>query len=378
MEQTAKRPTKRRRIKLWSDGKHFDYTLLFVVVFLLCFGLIMIYSTSSYKGAVNFDDPAYYFKKQAFFGLIGIIGMIIVSKVDYHMFKHWTLIMLVGIGLTLVLVLLIGNETKGSSRWLELGPLRFQPSEVAKIVIILFTAHICTVKVGSLKRFKELLKAGVGPIIIIALIAVENLSTAIICFMIVGTILFVASPGLKNFGIIGAVGLVLGCIFFLTAGYRMDRVDIWLHIETHPKGYQTLQSLYAIGSGGIFGKGLGQSIQKMGFIPESHNDMIFSVVCEELGLFGAVCIIAIFMLLIWRFMIIATHADDLFGALIVIGVIAHIATQVLINIAVVTNTIPPTGVPLPFISYGGTSLVILLAEVGLVLSVARQIKVEAA
>lgn len=158
-------------------------------------------------------------------------------------------------------------------------------------------------------------------------------------------------------------------------GYRGDRFDAWLNVETHDKGYQTLQSLYAIGSGGLWGKGLGQSIQKMDFIPEVQNDMIFSVICEELGLVGGIALIMLFLFLIWRLMIVITNASDLYGSLLVTGVMAHIAVQILINIAVVTNTIPNTGVTLPFISYGGTSLVFLLCEMGIVLSVARQIKV---
>ena len=156
----------------------------------------------------------------------------------------------------------------------------------------------------------------------------------------------------------------------------MERFAVWQNVETHPKGYQILQGLYAIASGGIFGKGLGESMQKLGFIPESHNDMIFSVICEELGLFGAVALILIFVLLIWRIFVIAINAPDLFGGLIATGVLVHIAAQVIINIAVVTNSIPSTGIPLPFISYGGTSIAILLVEMGIVLSVSNQIKYE--
>ena len=163
-------------------------------------------------------------------------------------------------------------------------------------------------------------------------------------------------------------------VFITSAGYRGERIDAWLDPENHDKGYQTMQSLYAIGSGGIFGKGLGQSMQKLGFIPESHNDMIFSVVCEELGFFGAICVIIMFMFLIWRCVIIADNARDLYGSLIVIGIMTHIAVQVIINLAVVTNTMPNTGVPLPFISYGGSSMVFILIEMGVVLSVSRQIK----
>ena len=171
---------------------------------------------------------------------------------------------------------------------------------------------------------------------------------------------------------VGFVGLIV--VYLMTANsYRNERFQIWLHPETHKKGFQTMQALYAIGSGGIFGKGLGQSMQKMGFIPESHNDMIFSIICEELGLFGAVCLILVFIALVWRMLLIAMNINDLFGSLIVIGIMVHIAMQVFVNIAVVTNTIPPTGIPLPFISYGGTSMAVIMIEMGMVLSISRKI-----
>ena len=190
--------------------------------------------------------------------------------------------------------------------------------------------------------------------------------------------IFVASPKYLQFVIVGVVG-VLGIVLFLvlpSAGYRGERVEMWLHPENYAKGYQTLQGLYAIGSGGLFGKGLGNSMQKLGFVPEAPNDMIFSIICEELGLFGAICVILLFLLLIWRFMVIANNARELYGALIVTGILAHIAIQVILNIAVVTNSIPNTGVTLPFISYGGTSVVFLMAEMGLALSVSRGIQFE--
>lgn len=190
--------------------------------------------------------------------------------------------------------------------------------------------------------------------------------------------LFVASPKYLQFILMGIGVCLFGALFILLASYRAERVMIWLHPEDYEKGYQTLQGLYAIGSGGLFGKGLGESMQKLGFIPEAQNDMIFSVICEELGLFGAVCLILLYLLIIWRLMIIANNASDLYGALIVVGIMAHLSIQVLLNIAVVTNTIPNTGVSLPFISYGGTSISILLAEMGLALSVSRGIKLEVA
>ena len=215
----------------------------------------------------------------------------------------------------------------------------------------------------------------------------ENLSSAIIIFGVAGLMLFVASPDYKRFVVIGLIGIAgAALLVFLIAkagstegmGFRSARILAWLDPESDPsdKGFQTLQALYAIGSGGLFGKGLGQSMQKLGYLPEEQNDMIFAVICEELGLFGAIAVILIFILLIWRFMVIANNAPDLFGALLVVGVMGHIAIQVILNIAVVTNTIPNTGISLPFISYGGTSVLFLLIEMGLVMSVARGIRLK--
>lgn len=366
---------RRKRIRFWNPGEYFDYSLLFIVLFLVGFGLVMIYSTSSYTAALDYGDSAHFFKRQAAYSVLGIVSMLFISKIDYHFLKRVTVIAFLGIGIMTLAVLIVGSAGGGSTRWLEIGPLRFQPSELAKMAIILYVAYATTVQVWKLNDWKVLVKIMLPPIILTGFIAIENLSTAIICGVIVVAILFVASPKYSHFIFIAGLGIIGGGLFLLTAGYRVDRIDAWLNLETHPKGYQTLQALYAIGSGGIWGKGLGQSIQKMDFIPEAHNDMIFSVICEELGIVGGICLILLFIILIWRLMLIVMNARDLYGALLVVGVLAHVSVQVLINIAVVTNTMPNTGIPLPFISYGGTSLVFLLVEMGIVLSVARQIKI---
>ncbi len=366
---------RRKRIRFWNPGEYFDYSLLFIVLFLVGFGLVMIYSTSSYTAALDYGDSAHFFKRQAAYSVLGIASMLFISKIDYHFLKRVTVIAFLGIGIMTLAVLIVGSAGGGSTRWLEIGPLRFQPSELAKMAIILYVAYATTVQVWKLNDWKVLVKIMLPPIILTGFIAIENLSTAIICGVIVVAILFVASPKYSHFIFIAGLGIIGGGLFLLTAGYRVDRIDAWLNLETHPKGYQTLQALYAIGSGGIWGKGLGQSIQKMDFIPEAHNDMIFSVICEELGIVGGICLILLFIILIWRLMLIVMNARDLYGALLVVGVLAHVSVQVLINIAVVTNTMPNTGIPLPFISYGGTSLVFLLVEMGIVLSVARQIKI---
>ena len=211
---------------------------------------------------------------------------------------------------------------------------------------------------------------------LLGLIAKENLSTAIVIAGILVSICFVASRKKLYFIIVGILCVAVGSLYVFGVGYRSERVDVWRNVETHPKGYQILQGLFAIASGGIFGTGLGQSMQKLGFIPEAHNDMIFTIICEELGLFGAIAVILLFVLLLWRLFIIAINAPDLFGGLIAVGIMAHIAIQVILNIAVVSNSIPSTGIPLPFISYGGTSVSVLLAEIGVALSVSNQIRTE--
>ena len=221
------------------------------------------------------------------------------------------------------------------------------------------------------------------PIVLLIKVATNNLSSAIIVLGIAVLMVFVASPDYKKFVIMGLIGVAgAALLVFLVAnadsldGFRLNRIQVWLNPESDSQGigFQTMQGLYAIGSGGIWGKGLGQSMQKLNFLPEAQNDMIFSIICEELGLFGAVAIILMFIMLIWRMMIIANNAPDLFGAMLVVGVIGHIAIQAILNIAVVTNSVPNTGISLPFISYGGSSVMFLLIEIGLVLSVAKNIQ----
>ena len=356
--------------------RYFDYSLLFIVIFLVCFGLVMLYSTSSYNGQVKFGDAAFYLKKQIFASALGFAAMFVVAAIDYRFWKKfWLLAYLAGFGLC-VLVMIVGEEHNGSRRWLEIGPLSFQPSELAKLAMVVFLATIISRMPREMGKFKSIIKVMLLTLPMVGVVAMENLSTAIIILGIAVALIFVSSPKYLQFVLIGLSVIAVGAVFILAASYRLDRLKIWLHPENYEKGYQTLQGLYAIGSGGLFGKGLGASMQKLGFVPEPQNDMIFSIICEELGLFGAVCIILLFLLLIWRFMVIANNAQDLYGALLVTGIMAHIAIQVVLNIAVVTNSIPNTGISLPFISYGGTSVLFLLAEMGLALSVSRGIRFE--
>lgn len=361
--------------RYFYKGDYFDYPLMFVTLFLVAFGLVMVYSTSSYTAELKTGNATYYLMRQMLHGGIGFVAMYVISKTDYRRWKDFSLLMIGVILVLLVLVQVMGVTSNGAVRWIQIGPIQFQPSEVAKVVLALYTAHITTNKAARIGEIRKIIEVMFLPLFVIALIADENLSTGIICAAICGVIIFVTSPKIKQFLLLGGGLIAFLAIFLLVAPYRQERIDIWWHPEKYDKGYQTLQSLYAIGSGGVFGKGLGQSIQKLGFIPESHNDYIFSVICEELGLVGAIFVIAMFMFLIWRCIVIAFNTVDLYGALIVVGITTHIAVQVLINIAVVTNSIPPTGVPLPFISYGGTALIFLLIEVGIVLSVSRHLHV---
>lgn len=356
--------------------RYFDYSLLFIVIFLVCFGLVMLYSTSSYNGQVKFNDAAFYLKKQLFATALGFVAMLVISRIDYHVWKRfWMLAYLAGFGLC-TLVMFVGDDIKGSRRWLQIGPLSFQPSELAKLAMIVFLAVVVSNMPKMMGKLSTIIKVMLMALPMVAIVAAENLSTAIIILGIAVAMIFVASPKYMQFIVMGASVVAVGAIFILAEDYRRERLDVWLNPEAHEKGYQTLQGLYAIGSGGLFGKGLGESMQKLGFVPEAQNDMIFSIICEELGLFGAVCVILLFVLLIWRFMVIANNAQDLYGALLVTGILAHIALQVILNIAVVTNTIPNTGISLPFISYGGTSVLFLMAEMGLALSVSRGIQLE--
>lgn len=367
--------TKQKKIK------YCDYSLFFLVIFLLGFGLVMLYSVSAYGANEKYGDVLHYIRRQGLAVALGLVAMIVISKIDYHVWIHFgNLAYLVAFGLcAVVLIPGVGNEAKGSSRWLPLGPLSFQPSELAKLAMILFLSGLVCRIPKQIGKFFNLVKVMLMIVPIFVIVAYENLSTGIIIMGIAIVITFVASPKFGQFIAMVAVGVMGGgVLFIMAAGYRKQRIDAWLHPEnyTTDTAFQTIQGLYAIGSGGLFGKGLGQSMQKLGFVPEAQNDMIFSIICEELGLFGAVCVILLFLLMIWRLMVIANNAADLYGALIVSGIMAHIAIQVILNIAVVTNTIPNTGITLPFISYGGTSTSFLLAEMGLALSVSRGIRLE--
>ncbi len=354
--------------------KNYDYSMIAVVFLLAVIGLVILYSTSSYNGQVKFHDSFYYLKKQAFATALGVVLMFVMANIDYHFWQQFAVLGYIAAILLSVAVIFVGDEYNGSKRWLSLGPISFQPSEYAKVAVILFLACVVSKNAKEMGKLRTLIKVMVMVLPIVGLVGASNLSTAIIILGIAVILVFVASPKYAQFMWIGLCGAGFMGVFLGLESYRLERLAIWRHPELYEKGYQTLQGLYAIGSGGVFGRGLGESIQKLGFVPEAQNDMIFSIICEELGLVGASFIIVLFLILIWRFFMIAVHAKDLFGALIASGAMGHMMIQVILNIAVVTNTIPNTGITLPFISYGGTSVMFLLLEMGLVLSVSNLIE----
>lgn len=348
-----------------------DHTLKMIVWVLELAGLLILYSSSAYNGRVRFSDSAYYLKKQMFAAVLGLVGMWAISRTDYHKTARMAPWIYLASMLLSGAVLLVGDTYNGSRRWLSVGPLSFQPSELAKPAVILFLSNAISKKEKSKDSIWSLIWCVLLVIPIVALVGTNNLSTAVIILGIAVILAFVSRPGYAQFFWIGLTGIGVVALFLSMEQYRLERLAIWKNPEAHEKGFQTVQGLYAIGSGGLFGTGLGKGIQKLGFVPEAQNDMIFSIVCEELGFVGAVLLLLLFFLLIWRLMVIATHAADRLGAFIASGIMGHIAIQVVLNVAVVTNTIPNTGITLPFISYGGTSSLFLLSEMGLALSVAR-------
>ena len=384
-----KRMIRQKKMAGNAEYAYFDYGLVAVLIFLICFGLIMLYSTSYYSAQIDYKgDGAFYFRRQLLFSGGSLLVMYVVTKVDYHRYTRYATILYVVSFILMALVQTpLGVEVNGARRWLRFPVIqRFQPSEITKIAMILFIPYLIC-KFGK----KAYTKKGALQILLFGILAAagvfvltDNLSTAIIVFGISAVIFFVAYPRTRKIGIVfvclvvgGLIaGQILGRLLESSGNFRLQRILSWVDPEKYAKSgaFQTMQGLLAIGSGGFFGKGLGGSAQKM-VIPEPQNDMILSIICEELGVFGLIVVLVLFGMLLYRLMFIAQNAPDLYGSLIVTGVFAHIAIQVLLNVAVVLNVIPTTGITLPFISYGGTSAVFLMIEMGIVLNVSGKIKI---
>ena len=352
-----------------------DYTVLILVLILVMFGLVMVFSSSYYYAMTDsrFNDKFYFFSRQFRWAIVGIVAMVMCMSINTEFFRRISVLAYGGIILILMAVLVIGVATKGSQRWLEVLGTSFQPSEFAKFIIIIFMSGFVIKHRQWLNgNFIMFIKCALPVIIAAGLIATENLSTGIVVMAVGLMIMFVASNKVMNFVVFGMLGFLGFVVLVVIEPYRMARIKGWLDpwSDLIGNGYQIVQSLYAVASGGLFGLGIGQSRQKT-FIPESYNDIIFSIICEELGLVGAIVVILLFLILIWRGIKIAMTAKDKYSSYAATGIVTMIAVQVIINIAVVTNTMPNTGMPMPFISYGGTSLVVTMASMGLLLNISR-------
>ena len=375
---------------------YFDFTLLAVVVLLVCFGFVMIYSASAYQSNIKFGNSMYFLNKQGMAAVMGFVLLAILTFIPpkvYRMIPSWVYIAAAFALMSLLLVPGIHITSHGATRWIKIGPLpQFEPVEVVKLLIIIFYARTITKKQKDMDTWLGIFMPLI-PVVALCIFIYfvsRNLSSALIVFIIpVLMITIVAKDRKKIFliwaALIVAAGLILGIIYLVDrfsdgsfSSFRIGRILAWWHPEKYgsDEGFQVLQALYAIGSGGLFGKGLGESVVKIGDISEAQNDMIFSIVCEEMGIFGAFCLILLFAILIHRLFVIAGNTRDLFNAMLVIGILCHIAVQVILNIAVVTNTMPNTGVSLPFISAGGTSVLLFLAEIGIALAVGRTIQID--
>ena len=365
-----------------KQGK-IDITFFSFVLILLTIGLVMLFS-ASYAYSYEYYDNSYKFiSRQALFAVVGVVVMLLVSKIDYHIFRKFAWMIFFAVTAMLVILLILPPMVSGMDvkRWIAIGPISFQPSELAKFAVILLFSSLISV---NYKQMKEIKFIGLLVIILGAtcvLIALEPHLSATILVFCLGIVLLIVG-GLSKKLIFGGVALGVGgvaaIIFSGAIGYASDRITYWRDpwLDPSGNGFQTIQSLLAIGSGGILGRGIGQSRQKYLWVPEPHNDFIFSIVCEELGLIGAMVIIILFCLLVWRGFTIAMRSPDKFGSLLAIGLTFQVGLQAMLNIWVVTNTIPNTGISLPFFSYGGTSLLILLAEMGIVLSISRSANVQ--
>lgn len=368
-------------LNAFTGGAHtktLDKTLLLIIIILVVFGLVMVFSASAPSASAYQNNPYHYIIRQGIFAVMGLAGMFFFANFDYHKLGKFAFPLLVFSAVLLFAVYIphVGIVRNNARRWINLGIATLQPSEVVKVSIILFFAYSLSHKKEKIRQFKS----GLLPYVLIlgffaGVIAMEpHLSATLIIGMTAVVMLFIAGARLRHFAAMAVPVVLIGIGYIMKNPYQMQRIITFLDPFADPSdtGFQVVNSLYAIGSGGVFGLGLGQSRQKYLYLPEPQNDFIFSIVCEELGFVGAVLVIVLFALLIWKGIKIAIHAPDKFSSLLVVGIIALVAIQVIINIAVVTSSMPATGMPLPFFSYGGTSLVFIMAQMGVVLSVSRE------
>jgi cell division protein FtsW len=354
-----------------------DFVLFSTIMLLVAIGVIMVYSASSYSAFFNpaIRDSMYFLKKQGLWATIGSFFMFVAIKIDYHKIKKYTKLIMAATVLLLTVVFAF-PAVNGARRWIQIGPASFQPSEIAKYIIVLYMSKSIETKGEKIKTLSH----GVIPYLLVSgfyagmVFLEKNLSIATVIMFVTLIVLYVA--GAKTSHMLGLIGLVAlaGVAGILFEPYRMARFTSFLDPWKDPKGngYQLIQSLLALGSGGIWGVGLGRSRQKCYYIPEPHNDFIFSIIGEELGLIGCTLIVILFIIFIWRGIVTAIKAKDTYGTLLATGITSIIAVQAIINIAVVTGSMPVTGVPLPFISYGGSSLVFNLVAMGILLNISRQ------
>lgn len=383
-ERGAKR---RKQFSLLSIGKGLDIPFCMLIVLLLAIGITMMFSASYPVAFYEIGDSYYYLKRQLLFAIVGLAIMLAVSYVDYHNFHRFSVLILGVSYFALILVLLIPSET-GVKRWIGIGDYGIQASEITKFAIILFLAHW-----GSKYYDKmDTLKYGVmpGATVFATTAVLLLLEPHYSCIVIVGILtvlmLFISGIRIKWLAIAAVLLAIVILLLWVTGllSYAMDRMDGWgkaleyIDETQWQQTWQTRNSLYAIGSGGLFGLGLGQSRQKYLYLPEPQNDFVFAIVCEELGLIGAIAILLIFALLVWRGIVISLRSKDRFGKLLGIGLTSQIGIQVILNILVITDWLPNTGISLPFFSYGGSSLLMLLFQMGLVLSISRSSNIEKA
>ncbi len=357
-----------------------DLPFLLLILTLVAFGLIMLGSASWAVGLYRRGDAYAYLRPQLLFAAVGLAALWAASRVDYHIYHRlaWPLL---GISLVLLAVVLFMPEYNGCKRWIVLPGLgTLQPSEIAKFSVVLVFSHIIALNQSRMDQFRVgvLPFAAILGVVAVLMLLEPHLSGTLLILAIGAVLMFVGGTGLRWFGLAGAGALTALSLALVLlpdlVPYAADRLSSWLDPFADPlgDGHQTIQSLYAIGSGGATGLGLGNSRQKHLYVPEPQNDFIFSILCEEMGFVGAALVLLLFFLLLWRGLVIAVRAPDKFGALLAVGFVVQVCLQAVLNIAVVTNTIPNTGISLPFFSSGGTSLMMLLGEMGIVLSVSRQ------